>query len=127
MNEFLRFAIQGILLLVALLALLDFSRRRGYARSGFSAVPNEFAARNHAEETSSAGEERFRALIEDVGRLARLPIVGIENTPIHDIGDGLICCGFQGGLEQVCQLRVNELHHAVITQTDARGSPNLAE
>ena len=64
MNELLSFVAQGILLLIVLLALLNFLRHRGRARSDYDAVQHELTGRNR-EETLPASEKRFRALIEN--------------------------------------------------------------
>ncbi len=65
MNELLSFVVQGILPLIVLLALLIFLRQRGRARSDHDAVQHELNGRKQANETLSASEKRFRALIEN--------------------------------------------------------------
>ncbi|MBI5841861.1 MAG: PAS domain S-box protein [Chloroflexi bacterium] len=81
MNELLSFVVQGILSLIVLLALLIFLRQRGRARSGHDAVQHELNGRKQTNETLSASEKRFRALIEN--STDGIALVGADATVLY--------------------------------------------
>ena len=51
--------------------------------------------------------ELFDLLLHPIGRLARLTIIFVEKTPIHDCSGGLFYFIGNGLDEKICQLLIN--------------------